>query len=103
MHFAPTPDRVIGDFIQRLAEPLWQNSLATWPLAIGVPNAIGTQLFWHTYLTRGAGLIVSGQGTTKDLHKDTFDALQLDIRKMPWPYFIPSGKEIARLPIVSAL
>lgn len=72
-------------------------------LEIGIQAKDSTQPLWHTYLTRGAGLIVSGQGTTKDLHKDTFEALQLDIRKLPWPYFIPSAKEIARLPIVSAL
>jgi len=72
-------------------------------LEIGIHLKDSSEMLWHTYLTRGAGLIVSGQGTTRDMHKDTFGALLGDIRRLPWPYFISAKKELARLPIVSQL
>jgi hypothetical protein len=72
-------------------------------LEIAIQLRDSPEMLWHTYLTRGAGLIVSGQGTTRDLHKDTFEALLRDIRRLPWPYFISAQKELARLPIVSQL
>jgi hypothetical protein len=72
-------------------------------LEIGIQLRDTSETLWRTYLTRGAGLIVSGQGTTRDLHQDTFGALLGDIRKLPWPYFIPASKDLSQLPIVSQL
>src|SRR5262249_14946562 len=72
-------------------------------LEIGIRAKDGTDPVWRTYLTQGAGLIVSGKGTTRDGHRDTLDRLKQNLRHTPFPYFIPADEKMAQLPLVSQL
>ncbi len=72
-------------------------------LEVGIRGGADKGTLWRTYLSQGAGLIVSGQGTTLDVHRDTFERLKGAIKGVPFPYFIPADARTARLPLVSQL
>src|SRR5262249_22698824 len=72
-------------------------------LEVGIRAKGGTEPLWRTYLSQGAGLIVSGKGTTKDVHRDTLDRLKQGLKNTPFPYFILGEGNAVKLPLVSQL
>ena len=72
-------------------------------LEIGIRAKDSSEPLWRTLLSQGAGLIVSGKGTTRDVHRDTLDRLKQSLKNTPFPYFISTGDKSLRLPLVSQL
>jgi hypothetical protein len=72
-------------------------------LEIGFRSREGGEPLWRTYLSQGAGLIVSGKGTTQDVHRDTLDRLKQNLKNTPFPYFLPADARTPQLPLVSQL
>jgi hypothetical protein len=58
---------------------------------------------WRTYLSQGAGLIISGKGTSQDVHRDTLERLKQRLKNTPLPYFLPAERTTPPLPLVSQL
>jgi hypothetical protein len=72
-------------------------------LEIGIRTREGGEPLWRTYLSQGAGLIVSGKGTSADVHRDTLDRLKQNLKTTPFPYFLPADARAPQLPLVSQL
>lgn len=72
-------------------------------LEVGVRTRDRAAPLWRTYLSQGAGLIVSGQGTTADVHRDAVESLKRTLSSLALPYYVPAEGQGKPLPLVSQL